>query len=266
MDLQVSGKWIAGIVFVLLFCMAAGCMGSGGSTNPGPGLSPGNSGGSGGGSSNSPGNFPQNSYFTFDCKGDWKSSTDLPWKNHHGSFTVTGNVPFPITYDYQVTGIGLYTATDTAGTGMSSPLQVQGESSYCSGTPDDCKPCHFVLEGDIYAGGMMVYNRSADSSRKWTVVFSRMPGGEGIWHIRSVKQTEGGCDVTGAGAVEAVGPVEVIMPTYACFTKDEGSESGTPFSFSDGSGFVVSPHIDPSNTEFTSLDPRVVFHLGKAPS
>lgn len=264
--MQVSGKWIAGIVSVLLFCMAAGCMGSGGSTNPGPGPSPGNSGGSGGGSSNSPGNFPQNSYFTFDCKGDWKSSTDLPWKNHHGSFTVTGHVPFPITYDYQVTGIGLYTATDTAGTGMSSPLQVQGESSYCSGTPDDCKPCHFAFEGDIYTGGMMVFNRSADSSRKWTVVFSRMPGGEGIWHTRSVKQTEGGCEVTGAGAVEAVGPVEVIMPTYACFTKDEGSESGTPFSFSDGSGFVVSPHIDPSNTEFTSLDPRVVFHLGKPPS
>lgn len=253
---------------MLLLCILAGCTESGGTKAPGSGISAdasrgpgeGNGGGTGGGRS---GSFPQNSYFTFDCKGDWKSSTDPDWRNHHGSFTVTGNVPFPITYDYQVTGIGLYTATDTAGSGMSSPVQVKGESSYCSGTPDDCKPCHFVFDGDIYAGGMMVYNRSADSPRKWTVIFTRMPGGEGIWHTRSVRQTGGDCDVTD---VEAVGPVEVIMPAYACFTKDEGSASGTPFSFSDGSGFVVSPHVDPGNTEFTSLDPRVVFHLGKAPS
>jgi hypothetical protein len=110
---------------------------------------------------------------------------------------------------------------------------------------------------------MMVYNRSADSSRKWIVVFTGMPGSEGIRHIRSVRQTDSSCDVAD---VEAVGRVEVIMPTYGCFTDDEGSASGTPFSFSDGSGFVISPLIDPSNTEFTSLNPRVIFHLGKAPS
>ena len=87
-----------------------------------------------------------------------------------------------------------YTATDTTGSGMSSPLQVRGESSSCSGTPDDCKPCHFVFDGDIYAGGMMVFNGSAGADQRWIVVFTRMPGGEnGIWHTRSITQTESGC-------------------------------------------------------------------------
>ncbi|MDD1683479.1 MAG: hypothetical protein LUO98_06560 [Methanoregula sp.] len=271
--MKVSWKWITGIVCVLLLCTAAGCTNfaatKSSNSNPSQGSSGGSgggSGGSGGGSGgSSSGSYPQNSYFTFNCKGEWKSSTALPWKDHHGKFTVTGNVPFPIPYDYNNPArYALYTATDTAGSGLSTPLQVQGESYYCSGTPDDCKPCHFIFDGDIFAGGVMVFNGSADTSRKWTVVFTRMPGGEnGIWHTRSIQQTGNGCNVKD---VEAVGPLEVILPTYACFTKDAGRESGTPFSFSDGSGFVVSPHVDPGDFTLTSLDPRVVFHLGRAPS
>jgi hypothetical protein len=90
----------------------------------------------------------------------------------------------------------LYTSTDTSGTGMSSPLQVSGESFCCSGTPDDCKPCHFVFDGAIYDGGMIVYNGSAGADQRWTVVFTWMPGGEnGVWHTRSVTQTQSGCEL-----------------------------------------------------------------------
>ena len=232
----------------------ADCRFSGG--EPGSGYGDGNTAGSG--------SYPQNSYFAFDCPGKRKSSTGPGWKNHHGSFTLTGNVPFPVTYDFNNPArYALCTATDTSGPGMSSPLQVRGESSSCSGIPIDCKPCHFVFDGDIYAGGMMVYNGSAGSKQRWTVVFTRMPGGEnGIWHTMSLTQTERGCEVTD---IEAVGPIEVILPADGCFTNDAGTKNGTPFAFFDGSGFVVSPHVDNGNTEFTCLDPRVVFHPGKAP-
>lgn len=258
---------IAGIAFVVVFCALAGCTGFAGSKSAGSdGLQ--NSGvGSGGGSggTGSPGSYPQNSYFTFDCRGDWKDTSihgEAPW-NHHGTFTVSGDVSFPITYDYHETGFALYTATDARGSDMSSPLRINGESWECVGAASDCKPCHYVFEGEIYAGGLMVYNKSADSSRRWTVFFSRMPGGEGIWHTNSIRQTEGSCPVTD---IEQVGPVEITLPAVACFTRDERTGSGTPFSFSDGSGFTVSPHIEPGDYLFTSLNPRVVFHLGKAPS
>lgn len=263
---------IAGIVFVILFCIAAGCTGFSMTKNQNAGSMQNSDGGSDGSSSgnakgsSSTGSYPQNSYFTFDCKGEWKDSTisgQPPW-NHHGSFIVTGNVPFPITYDYNVVGFGLYTATDAAGSGMSNALHIQGESQECVGAASDCKPCHFIFDGEIYAGGLMVYNRSADSSRRWTVVFTRMPGGEnGIWHTTSFRQTEGGCPITD---VEQVGPLDIVGPADACFTKDMKDESGTPFSFSDSSGFVVSPSIDPLNVEFSKMEPNVVFHLGKAPS
>ena len=269
MELRIPGIIVIGIVLVLLFCTAAGCTGIATKksqiADSAQDSEGGTGGGYGGGNTAGSGSYPQNSYFTFDCAGEWKSSTDPVWKNHHGSFTLTGNVPFPITYDFNNPArYALYTSTDTSGSGMSSPLQVKGESSYCSGTPDDCKPCHFVFNGDIYAGGMMVYNGSAGSDQRWIVVFTQMPGGEnGVWHTRSLTQTENGCEVTD---IDAVGPLEVILPAYGCFTKDAGVQSGTPFAFSEGSGFVVLPHVDPGNTEFTSLDPRVVFHLGKAPS
>jgi hypothetical protein len=60
----------------------------------------GTGGGYGGRSTAGSGSYPQNYYFTFDCAGEWKSYTDPVWENHHGSFTLTGNVPFPITYDF----------------------------------------------------------------------------------------------------------------------------------------------------------------------
>jgi hypothetical protein len=58
-------------------------------------------------------------------------------------------------------------------------------------------------------------------------------------------------------------------PAFACSSRnrsDAGANSGTPFAFSEGSGFVISPHVDPGNTAFTSQDPRMIFHPGKAPS
>jgi len=45
--------------------------------------------------------YPQNSYFTFDCEGDWKLYTNMGWKNHHGSFILTGDVSLPIVYDFR---------------------------------------------------------------------------------------------------------------------------------------------------------------------
>jgi hypothetical protein len=267
--MKVSLKWITCIVCVLLLCTAAGCTNfattKSSNSNPSQSSSGGSGGGnegSGGGSGgSSSGSYPQNSYFTFDCKGEWKSSTDAARKTHNGKFTVTGNVPFPISYDYNLIGYGLYTDVNAGRSDRSNPLRIKGESQECWGTPDDCKLCHFVFDGEIYAGGVMVYNRSESSGRHWTVYFARMPGGEnGIWHTYSLQQTGSDCPAT---EIEKVGPFEIVESSYACFSTKDGA---APFDFSDGSGFVVSPHIDPGDFTFTSLDPRVVFHLGKTPS
>jgi len=277
--MQVSGKMITGIFFVLLFCTAAGCTSftktkpsdlntppgsSGGGSGGGPGGGGGGSGGGSGGSSS--GSYPQNTYFSFDCKGEYKASGmfgEPPW-NRHGKFTLTGNMPFPIPYDYNnMAGYALYTATDAKGAGMSSPLHLNAELQGCYGTADDCQPCHFIFDGDIYAGGSMVFNQKAGPERRWTVVFMQQAGEEGIWHINSFTQTEGGCPLTWD---KDKNPVELVMPALSCYPATRGADSGVPFTFSDGSGFVVSPTIEPHDIVFTSLDPRVVFHIGRAPS
>jgi hypothetical protein len=272
--MQVSWKWISGIVCVLLFCTAVGCMSftttKSSNSNPSQGSSGesgGGSGGSGGGSGgSSSGSYPQNTYFSFDCKGEWKDTTisgSPPW-NHHGKFTVIGNVPFPILYDYNLLGYGMYPDVNAGRSDRSNPLHIQGESQECEGPANDCKPCHFVFDGEIYAGGVMVFNQSAGPGRRWIVSFSPMPGGEnGIWHTNSIQQTEGGCPITD---IEQYGPLDIILPAHACFTANRGSESGNSFTFSDGSGFAVEPHLDPDNTEFSKLEPHVVFHIGRAPS
>jgi len=253
---------IAAVSMIIILLLVAGCTSDTTRNSQNGGGSGGGLGGGSGGSSS--GSYPQNIYFSFDCQGEWKSATDPAWKNHHGTFTVTGNVPFPIPYDYNnPIGYALYTDANAGRSDRSNPLHITGESQECWGTPDDCKLCHFIFDGDIYGGGLMVYNQSAPG-RHWVVNFARMPGGEnGIWHTNSIQQTEGGCPATD---IEKVGPFEIVESSYACFNANVGPESGTSFDFSDGSGFVVSPHVDPGDYTFTSLDPRVVFHIGRAPS
>jgi hypothetical protein len=108
-----------------------------------------------------------------------------------------------------------------------------------------------------------LFDKSAGSERRWVVSFMPKPGGDGeIWHTNSFTQTESSCQET---YDKENNPILLIDPAYSCYTSVEGANSGTPFTFSDGSGFVVSPYLKPQNIEFTSFDPKVVFHIGKAP-
>lgn len=224
-----------------------------------------NGGGSGGGNAAAGAvSYPPNTYFTLDCQGEYKvmgPQGDAPW-NQHGSFTLTGNVPFPITSDYNnQMGYALYNAVPL---GTNIPLTIHAESEGCYGSKDDCKPCHFVYDGQIFASGMMVYNRSADPG-PWSVTFLQMPGGEGgFWHTVSLTQTDGDCPVT---IDQAVTPGGLIDPASSCYTDSQGGNLGTPFSFSDGNEFEVSPHPAPTDVVFTStFKPTATFHIGRAPS
>jgi hypothetical protein len=255
-----SGKWIAGFVFVLLFCIGAGCTNLQAGTSPQAGEGSGGNGGGSGSGNPAAGavSYPANTYFTMDCKGVYKvmgPQGDAPW-NQHGSFTLTGNVPFPITYDYQnPMGYALYNSVNPSG---SSPLTIHAETEGCYGSKDDCKPCHF-----IYDGGMMVYNRTADPG-PWSVTFMQMPGGEGTWHTISLTQTDGDCPLT---IDQAITPGGLIMPASSCYTDSQGGSLGTPFTFSDGNQFAISPHPGPDNVVFTgSFKPTATFHIGTAPS
>ena len=265
-----SASVFAVIAIVILFCLAAGCTGTAAKKSAGSGSLPvssrgGDSGGGSGGGAGNSGDFPKQTYLAVDCAGAWKDTTihgEAPW-NHHGNFHVTGNVPFSIEYDYNLMGFGLYPDVNAGRSDRSNPLRIRGESWECVGAAGDCQQCHYVFDGEIYAGGTLIYNRSADSSRRWTATLTRMPGGEGIWHTISATQTEGACPTTDLG--EFV-PTEITLPADACFTANRGTESGNGFSFSDGSAFDVDPRLDPDNTEFSTLTPHVTFHMGRAPS
>lgn len=262
--MKLSGKLIAGIVFVLLFCIVAGCTNFATSTtSQSGGGSGGGNGGSGGGTAAAGAvSYPPNTYFTLDCKGEYKEKGQeggAPW-NQHGSFTLTGNVPFPITYDYEnPTGYAGYSAVPL---GTNIPLTIHAESEGCYGNKDDCKPCHFIYDGQIFASGLMAYNRTNDPG-PWTVIFLQMPGGEGFWHTVSLTQTDGDCPLT---IDQAITPGGLVDPASSCYTDSQGGSLGTPFTFSDGNEFEVSPYQDPDNVVFTSFKPTATFHIGRAPS
>ena len=258
-SVKVSGIWIAGIVFVLLFCVVAGCTNPATSTSSqAGGGSGGNGGGSGGGTAAAGAvSYPPNTYFTLDCKGEWQDTSISP--DHFGSFTLTGNVTIHITYDYEnPTGYEVYSAV-TLGTNI--PLTIHAESEGCWEGGTDCKHCHFIYDGQLFAGAQMAYNRTNDPG-PWTVAFMQMPGGEGIWHTVSFTQTDANCPIT---IDQTFTPQEAVGPASSCFTLKQGGSFGQPFSFSDGSEFEVSPHQD-SDVVFTSLKPTATFHIGRAPS
>jgi hypothetical protein len=120
-----------------------------------------------------------------------------------------------------------------------------------------CKPCHFIYDGDIFAAAMVVFNQSAGSERECVVSFMNVAG------ANSFPQTGNGCPET---YDKDNNPIEMIGPSPSCYTVNEGKNSWTPFTFSNVSGFVVSPHVKPYNTEFTRFDPKITSHIGKAPS
>ena len=230
----------------------SGDLGTGATTLPTtpPVPPPGRSGGA------SSGSYPMDTYFAFDCNGAYKETGEQggpPW-NHHTSFSMKGNVPFPVSYDPHVARIALYTAVPD----MNNPLHISAERTGCWGPKDDCKPCHFLFEGDILAGGMMSYDQSAGTV-PWTVIFSGLAGAGGVWQTQSIHQTVDGCPVT-------EDPVNFIEPAYACYEREDGAKTATPFSFSDGSPVDISPYLKPGNVEFTSFNNRVTFHIGRAPS
>jgi hypothetical protein len=220
-------------------------------------------GGRNGGSGNAAAgavSYPPDTYFAIDCKGEYKvkgQEGDAPW-NQHGSFTLNGNVPIPIiAADYEIpTGHAAYVPLY----GKDNPLTIHAEKEGCYGSRDDCRPCHFTYDGQIFGTGLMAYNRSNDPE-PWAFFFMATAGSEGIdLHTVSFTQTDAGCPLP---LDQNLTLKELIDPTVSCFSRAGGI---TPFSFSDGTEFEVSPHQDPYNVVFTSLKPMATFHIGKAPS
>jgi hypothetical protein len=224
--------------------------GTGGGSNSGAGTTM--------GSRNGGGDYPRDVYFTVDCTGQWKGIPGNP-HDYQGTFTLTGNVPVPITYDYD-------TPAGYAGYGSDKygVLHIRAESQGCYGPKDTCKICHYVYDGEVASTANIVYNRSAGTERLWTVWLENTMMGSETWHTISYKQTDSNCPES---LDESSGPIRLIGPaTEGCFNAGKGFGARSPFTFSDGSAFTISSHSTYSSIEYTHLDPRWAFHIGRAPS
>ena len=251
---------ILGIVLVVIFCAVAGCFGSlpvkpseaggsssgGSSGESGGGSGGGNGGGSGGGSGSS--GYPQYGYFTFDCKGSWTESDD-----HHGTFSMTGNMPFTLDYPWDNDmGAALYNS-DTGYNNEYTPLRVKSEV-WDGGltTEADSQPCHFTWEGDVGASGYMNYQKG-----KWTVNFMVVPLGTENYRTISSKQDSPDCPAT-YNSPDFV-HTDLYVPEYDCII----SKEPVPFDFSTGSGFDLPPHKPGKSWE--KFSSHVSFSRGRAP-
>jgi len=252
--MSVSGNCaIPGIVvLVVIFCAVAGCSGvlpanpaaAGGSTS---GSSSGGSGGGSGGGSSSSG-YPQYAYFTFACTGSWTESSD-----HHGTFSMTGTMPFTLDYPWDNgAGIALYTS-DTGKNNGGTPLRVKSEV-WDGGltTESDSQPCHFTWEGDVGAAGSMNYQ-----NRKWTVYFLPVALDTETYRTISVRQDSPDCPAE-YNSPEFVHP-DLYQPEYDCIVSDEP----VPFDFSTGSGFDLPPHTP--GKSWNTFASHISFSRGKAP-
>jgi hypothetical protein len=224
--------------------------GTGGGSTSGAGTT--GSGGNGGG------NYPRDVYFAADCSGQWKGIPSTPY-DYQGSFTLTGNVPVPIPYDYDTPAGYAGYVSDKYGV-----LHIQAESQGCYGPKDTCKICHYIYDGEIASTANIVYNRSAGPGQLWTVWLSDTMIGSGIWHTISYQQTDSSCPES---LDESSGPILLIGPaTEGCFNAGKGFGARSPFTFADGSAITVSSHSTYNSIEYTHLDPRWVFHIGRAPT
>jgi hypothetical protein len=266
-----SGKLSSGIGVtfgLILLCMVAGCMH--GSTLP---LSAdagqdnsGNSDLSAGDDDNG-----QTVYFSVDCNGQWRSSGNFADpEDYHGSFTAAGTILFPMTYDYHGMKEALYVSRDMGKADGSNPLHVTAESYGCyHDGSEDCVPCHFVFDGDVYVSGNMVYNGSEGPDRLWTVQFMEAMGPDGLLHVNSLRQTEPGCPVVKNNpSYEESMPFLLTDPVSACYQSAIMNywTGRAPFTFADGSPVVVSPAYEPGDDRtITSLNQGITFHTGAVP-
>jgi hypothetical protein len=226
----------------------------------------------GGAGVSSTGGYLQNTYFAYDCTAEYKATGqwgEAPY-NNHGKFTLTGNIPFPLDYDYNnPTGYALYTDQYGGNSDKGNLVYIKSEWYECKKLDDketSCtQHCHYLWDGTFYVGGTMVYNTSAESGRRWTVAFSETSKGDESdpFHTNSIQQTDSSCPDTD---YESMPPADLWEPEDVCFNKGTNWDRMTPFTFSDSSAFKISPHLDADNYVFTSLDPGVTFYIGKAPS
>jgi hypothetical protein len=269
------------VMVVLLSVASAGCMGSGsGNTGSQGPASDGGNGGSvpGGRNSGSGGtlwssdNFPDYVFFTFNCRGSWKVPTSSP-EYEEGTFTVTGNVPFRIPYYWDnPAGVAVYVQDQSSG--YYPPLYVNSEYSTCRREPDgnDCKPCHFIYTGKIYATGSMLYNASGGPGRKWVAAFHTVlpknpSSPSSLADTLSITQTEAGCPAAYAEEVES--DPSYLMTENAqlyCFSNMidpvMSNSIDTPFTFTEGSTIDVHTPVTDDSLVMTDYDPSVSFHLG----
>ena len=239
---------LVGIVLVVIFCAVAGCSGVSPAKSSAAGGSSGGSGsgGSGGGSTSS--GYPQYAYFTFACTGSWTESS-----NHHGTFSMTGTMPFTLDYPWDDgAGVALYTSDKGKNNG-GTPLRVKSEV-WDGGltTKTDSQPCHFTWEGDVGASGLMYYQNG-----KWTVNFGVVPLDTETYRTISIRQDSPDCPAA-YNSPEIVVP-DLYDPEVDCIV----SQEPVPFDFSTGSGFDLPPHKP--GKSWDTFASHISFSRGRAP-
>ena len=250
----------AAAVLAVLLVALMGCTGNGSSgPNPGPAHDRNT-----GGTESSPGSYHQETYFAVDCSGTWHAVYGSDWRKVHGSFTLTGNIPFLMEYDYHTMTDALYTDTNAGHLDTGNVMHLQSEySEIVSDGHGNLLPCHFTYDGYQYADAGMEYNTSGDSPSRWTATFSHVSANKPL-PPETVKQTEPSCPVT-----EYTDPVptELTGPAESCYSNGNYEMDNSPFSFSDNAEFPVIDTVDTSDYyTFDKLDPTATFHLGRAPS
>ena len=242
---------------------AGPAQGSGGDNGNGDnGGSSGNSGNSGS-HGGSPGSYSKDIYFSLDCHGVWSRPEAPDWAHVHGSFAVTGNIPFHLDYDYHKISPAIY--TDSYGGNGNKGAVVRIQSEYSEFVPDGnghFLPCHFTYDGYQYASADMVYNTSEDSSRRWTATFSETARDDPL-PAAKLTQTEPSCPKSASADSP---PSELVDPAETCFTTGSSTGLRSPFPFSDSSTFTVLSPVEESDLAFSTYTPSVTFHMGRAPS
>ena len=216
-----------------------------------------------GGSRGSPGSFSQQTYFSIDCSGTWHANYGNDWSKIHGSFTLEGNIPVLMDYDYHTISPALYTDTNAGNLNKGNLMHLRSEFSEVVDKDGTFIPCHFTYDGYQWAGGSMEYNTSGDSSRRWTAMFDETSKDISL-PPEKVEQTDPSCPITDYAKNP---PTELTQPADACYTAEGRQAVGSPFSFSDSSTFPVIDTITYSDSyTFDKLDPTATFHMGRAPS
>jgi len=239
---------IPGIVLIVIFCALAGCSGIGPAKTAASGTGGSGSGSSNGGGGSGESGFPQYASFTFACTGSWTESS-----NHHGTFSMTGTMPFTLDYPWDDgTGVALYTS-DTGKNNGGTPLHVKSEV-WDGGltTEADSQPCHFTWEGDVGASGLMNYQ-----NRKWTVSFLPVALDTEAYRTISTSQDSPDCPAE-YNSPEFVHP-DLYQPESDCMV----SKDPVLFDFSTGSGFDLPPHKP--GKSWDTFSSHVSFSRGRAP-